>query len=212
METETLTVDEHVSGRTLKGPLILSVTTIDSDKPRTVEFVVGHIGLPSLTRTLSVGGAVLFETPDDGLFEIRIMSITQRVSGATWSFCATFGISRLQPRRGLTAGVPNESTANNPFTSSEVARIRKSLEPVHDAVRQRKDLTPEQVDYVSRKLDEIVDAASRVGRRDWINLAVGTLTNVVVGAAVGSNAAKFLFQSVGQALGWLLGETLKLLP
>jgi hypothetical protein len=177
-----------------------------------VEFVVGHIGLPSLTRALSVGGAVLFETPEDGLFEIRIMSITQRVSGATWSHCATFGISRLLPGRGLTAGVPNESTANHPFTSSEVARIRKSLEPVHDAVRQREDLTPEQVDYVSRKLDEIVDAANRVGRRDWVNLAVGTLTNLVVGAAVGSDAAKFLFHSVGQALEWLLRGTLKLLP
>jgi hypothetical protein len=38
------------------------------------------------------------------------------------------------------------------------------------------------------------------------------LTNVVVGAAVSSDAAKFLFHSMGQSLEWLLGETLKLLP
>ncbi|MEK6300985.1 MAG: hypothetical protein AABO41_09715 [Acidobacteriota bacterium] len=212
METEELTINEHCSSSPSNRPLILSVTTIDSDKPRTVEFVVGQIGLPSLTRTLRVGGAVLFETSEDGLFEIRILSITKRMSGGVWCDCATFGVSQLLARHAPTGGVPNESTANHPFTSSEVERIRTSLEPVHDAIRQRGDITPEQVDYISRKLDEIVDAASRVGRKDWVNIAIGTLTNVVVGAAVGSDAAKFLFQTMGQALSWLLGQTLKLLP
>jgi hypothetical protein len=176
---------------------------------RTVDFVVGRIGLPSLTRTLKLGDAVLFETPDDGIFEIRVIGITY-VGGGAGS--ANFSISRLLPGHSPTAGLANESTANHPFTLSEVARIRKSLEAVNDAVRQRKDVTPEQVDYISRKLDEIVDAANRVGRKDWINVVIGTLTNVVVGAAIGSDAAKFLFQMVGQALRWLMGDTLKLLP
>ena len=102
--------------------------------------------------------------------------------------------------------------ANYPFTSPELARIRKSIDDVRDSVRQREDLLPDQVDYISRKLDEIGDAANRVGRKDWINLAIGTLTNLVVSGAIGPDAARFLFQRMGQALGWLLGETLKFLP
>ena len=82
---------------------------------------------------------------------------------------------------------------------------------MRNSVGDREDLMPEQVDYISRKLDDIAEAANRVGRKDWINLAIGTLTNLVVSGAVGSDAAKFLFEILGQALRWMLGGNLKLL-
>jgi len=81
-----------------------------------------------------------------------------------------------------------------------------------EAVAGREDLRPEQVDYINRKLDDLVDATSRVGRKDWVNLVVGTLTNIIISAAIGSEAGKFLFRTVGNALGWAVGEALKLLP
>ena len=104
-----------------------------------------------------------------------------------------------------------ENTTNKHFTPSEVLRIGKGFAAVSDAVRKREDITPEKIDYITRKLDEIVEAANRVGRKDWVNLAIGTLTNDVIGAAVGPNATKFLFQTVSQALEWILGGHLKLL-
>src|SRR6266545_6398620 len=147
MEMETLTVDEAGSTLAEQGLLILSVTSIDDRRPRTVELVVGRVGFPSLSRTLKAGGAVLFETPDYGVFEIRLLRIYigYQTPGSLPN-TATFSISPLTRRPGPMAGLENENSDNHPFTASEVARIRESIEGVKDSVGQRDDVTPEQVD------------------------------------------------------------------
>jgi hypothetical protein len=38
------------------------------------------------------------------------------------------------------------------------------------------------------------------------------LANIVVTAALGTDVGNFLFHATGNALSWLFGETLKLLP
>jgi hypothetical protein len=67
------------------------------------------------------------------------------------------------------------------------------------------------MEFLGRKLDDLAAAATRMGRKDWINLAVGMLTNTIVGAALNPDAAKLLFQAAGAALSWLWGSTLHLL-
>ena len=206
MNREILEVQEHSSGQTEMGSLIVSAKMIDAiSKPRTVLLVVSRVGFPSISRKLTVGDAVLFDTYE-GVFEIRVLSLLFGRDNM-----ARICINPLAQRLAPTAGVVNEDTSNLGFSDSELLRIRKSLDEVREAVGHREDLMPEQVDYISRKLDDIAEAANRVGRKDWINLAIGTLTNLVVSGAVGSDAAKFLFQILGQALGWMLGGNLKLL-
>jgi hypothetical protein len=213
MSSETITINEDSSTHAKFGGLILSITNVDEQRPRTADVVVGRIGYPNVTRTLAAGGAILYETPDQGIFEIRLMSIHigYRTPG-NLPDTATVAITPVVPIGRLFAAVSDDDTSNDPFAPAEVEQIRKNLQAVRDAAAEREDLRPEQLDYIARKLDEMVQAAGRLGRKDWLNLAVGTLTNVVVGAAIGSDAAKFLFHSVGQALAWLLGGTLKLLP
>ncbi len=204
MKSEHVEVEEHSSRQTEMGSLILSAKQIDlGSKPRKVDLVVSRVGFPSLSRTLTVDDAVLFDTAE-GVFEIRVLSLQSLTK-------AVFCINPLPQRLGPTAGVVNEDTSNLGFTEPELHRIRKSLAEVRDAVGHREDLMPEQVDYISRKLDYIADAANRVGRKDWINLAIGTLTNLFVSGAVGPDPAKFLVQILGQALDWMLGGNLKLL-
>jgi hypothetical protein len=67
MDNETVSVDERGTTHAKLGQLILSVVEI-STISGTVEFVVGHVGLPNLNRETKTGAAVLFETPEDGLF------------------------------------------------------------------------------------------------------------------------------------------------
>jgi hypothetical protein len=165
---------------------------------------------------LHVGGVVFYETPDDGLIELRV---TQFQTGIVGDLAgnqvvqeATVLVSQVSPRGGLTAAFTQEDISNTPFEAQEIHRLRESLREVREAVRQREDVTPEQADFVSRKLDEMARAAERLGRKDWMNHAIGTLTSVVVTAAINSEAARFLFQALGKTLSWLFGETLKLLP
>jgi hypothetical protein len=203
MDTEALSVSERHSKHAQQGKLILSVVSVSS---LTVKFVVGRVGSLNVERSLTVGGAVLFETPDDGLFEVRIMNIGGRLD------TAEFLISRLMPGQGYTAGVPNEDLTNTPFSADEVTKVRGSLKAVQQVMQDRGGLTPEQLDYLGRKLDDIADAANRVCRKDWMNLAMGALANLVVTAGLGTLPARLLFETVRHALGWLIGEAIKYLP
>src|SRR2546423_1282125 len=79
-------------------------------------------------------------------------------------------------------------------------------------VGERNDVTPEQVEFISKKLGEMQAASERLGRKDWMNLAIGTLTSVIVSAALDRGVAKALLQSASTALSWLLGGPIQLLP
>jgi hypothetical protein len=147
----------------------------------------------------------LFETPDDGLIEVRVLDYDYLVSSVT------VRVSQVSPQPGLAAGFVDLHGGNGPFSPTEIKRIRGSIEQVQKAVRERDDLRAEQSDLIVRKLDEMAEASERVGRRDWINLAVGTITNIVVTAALDSSIAKFLFTTVARAFSWLTGP-LKILP
>lgn len=106
---------------------------------------------------------------------------------------ASFKITRLGVQSPFRVLRDNWDPANSPFEPHEVRRITASIGEVRDSVAGREDLRPEQVDYINRKLDDLVEATGRVGRKDWVNLVVGTSTNIVVSAAIGSDAGKFLF-------------------
>ena len=75
----------------------------------------------------------------------------------------------------------------------------------------RTNLAPEQLELLSRKLDEVAAASGRLGRKDWIMFAVGNLTNVVLSAALPPEDAKALFVSMNEALGWVFENALRLL-
>lgn len=203
MDAQLIKVPTGRSVSTQHGGLIVSVIRSNAT---VVHCVVGRVGFPGVKRELNVGYAVLFETPDEGLFEIRLMHINY---GAHDS--GEFLITRLTPQRGIAAGFIEQDGSNTLFSEEEVKRIATSIAEVVEAVSARSDLTAEQLDFVVRKLDEMSEAANRLGRRDWTNLAIGMLTNVIVSATLGSDASKFLFHAMSTSLAWLFREGVKLL-
>lgn len=202
-EEETITINRYCSERVQLGRLIISAAHVTM---RDVDLVVGRPGFPNVARTLRTGGAILFETPDEGVIEVRVM----RIRGYT--DCVEVLVRRVSSRAGISAGFVEQEAGNAPFEPHERARIGQGLKLVREAVAQRKDITGQQSEYVCRKLDELQQASERFGRRDWINLVVGTLTNTIVSAALGSDFGRFLFQAVGNALSWLFTGPARFLP
>jgi len=201
MAQDRVVVKEHNSVHAKLGGLIISALRTTSDG---VDVVVGRPGLPNIERGLRTGGAVLFETPDDGLFEVRLLTSSANQ--------AEFLITHISPRQGIAGGLVDQDPSNSPFTPSELAKIADSLQRIRLSLSRRSDVTPEQMDLISRKLDEMRAASERLGRKDWMNLAVGTLTSIVVTAALDREVAKALFQAASTALSWLFGMPLQLLP
>ena len=200
MNQERLVIYERASKVCEQSPLVVSVVAILGD---TVTLVVGRPGLPNLKQALWVGDAVLYETPE-GLFEARILSHDAR--------SADLLITAVAPGSGLAAGFVDQDASNAPFTVEEIRRIRTGLEEVRTAIAAGSDLSAEQFGLISRKLDYMADASERFGRKDWINLAAGTLTGAIFQAAVSPAAAKALFLATQQALSWLFGAGFHVLP
>ena len=207
MDQVVLVAFERNSVRTELGGLVVSVPEIRADH---ADLAVGRPGLPNIERTLRVGGMVLFETPDDGVFEVRLTA-TRTQDTHPWSKQAVLLISRVSPRLGITGGFVEIDPSNDPFTPDELGRIGRSLDDVRAEMKKSSDETTEQLDLVLRKLDEIQTAASRLGRKDWLGFLVGSLTSLVVKAALAPAASKTLFLAASSALAWLVGGALRLL-
>ena len=102
MDQERVVVNERDSAQTELGGLIVSAVHTFSDR---VDLVVGRPGLPNIETTLRVGGTVLFETPDEGIFEVRVFSMT--------SVSATLLISHVSPHPGIAGGLVDQEPSNS---------------------------------------------------------------------------------------------------
>lgn len=153
MKQERFSVRERNSTQAELGGIIVSVVQTLGDR---ATIVVGHPGLPNIERMLHVGGALLFET-SDGLFEVRVMSI----SGSEVAMLLTY----VSPQPGIAGGFVDQDQSNSPFTPSELVEIAKSLQHIRLIMSERSDVAPEKLDFISRKLDEMQAASERFGKR-----------------------------------------------
>lgn len=104
-------------------------------------------------------------------------------------------------RRELAAGDPwaalisaqdlsrlaSSSTDNRPFTDSERLAIRRQLDLLSERVNANPLLTKEQITAIVSGLAYLSEAATRLGRKDWLTLAMGTVSNIIVGVALNSS-------------------------
>jgi hypothetical protein len=200
LDQETIEVRERSSSQAQKSGIIVTAAETSSYQAK---LVVGRPGFPNVVKALEPGGALLYETPD-GLFEIRVM--------ATYGTQVTVLLSHISPRQGIKAGFVDQDSENSPFTSIELTKIKASITEIERSIRARSDVSPEKVDFIARKLDYMQQASERMGRKDWINLALGTLSSAVAAAALPPDAARALFMAADAALSWLFGGGMTLLP
>lgn len=182
------------------GGLVISVKKSNTE---ITQLVIGCPGQMNLSKELGLGDAVLYETPTNGLVEVRLME--------TSDYDPTLLITLVSPRLGFTAGLEPNNHENDPFSTDEVEKIRDGVAQIGKAMASRQDVTPEQLDLLYRKLDEVASAAQRLGRKDWVMFVAGNFTNVCVAAAFSPSAAKALLSNANTVLGWVFHNALRLL-
>ncbi|AZF22433.1 hypothetical protein [Pseudomonas sp. R3-52-08] len=198
---EKLYVDVEKNNSTEVGSteLMLSVRTAFGAES---DVVVGYSGLNNQKYRLHTGDAVLYETPA-GTFDIRVITQTQDK--------VKFRVTLLSPTLSIAGAFSSKDTNNTAFSESELDKIKASFEQVKTELTSRKDIAQEQIALINEKLDEIVEASHRLGRKDWINYAAGLLTSTCVSAAFTPGLIKTLFLTVNSAFSWLFGGALLLL-
>ena len=60
-------------------------------------------------------------------------------------------------------------------------------------MKERFDLTSEQIARVEKRLDEAAEASERMGRKDWILLFGGTILNLIVTDTLTPSVAGHIF-------------------
>jgi hypothetical protein len=168
-------------------------------KPDTVELVIGAPGLPNTKSSLELGDAVLYQTPNYGVVEVRVTEVGPPTK---------LMVSVVSPRNSFSATYDSSQIHNGPFAEDEVLKIRSGIENVVQTVSKNTAVSPEQLQLLNAKLEEIALAASRLGRKDWIMFAAGTLTNVIVGAAFSPEVAKSIFAAMNSELAWVFNNAL----
>ena len=205
MNHEKISIGKNDSVLCELGTLVISVKSIFyRENDLFVPIILGRPGAPNVEKVLGIGDAVLFDTPDDGLLEVRALNI--RPNGVK------FLVSQVAPSSGLRVGFVDDDPSNRPFSEKEIQRIRESLESAKAELSQKSDFNTEQLDLISRKLDEIQQASERLGSKDWKNLVIGTLAGACMSLGLESEQAGAVFKIIDDSFRWLFQTAITLLP
>lgn len=113
----------------------------------------------------------------------------------------------------LSSGSPSEDQAlqNTLFSSEEQNRVKETLSEFEEQIKTRKVLSDEQANLLHERIEYLVESSKRLGRKDWLAVAVGALVGFTVQAGLTSETAMQILQLAGEALRWIAHSPL-LLP
>jgi hypothetical protein len=98
------------------------------------------------------------------------------------------------------------------FTVQDKIYMSQQLEQMKLAMGASHELQMEQVRAIETGFADIVAAMDRFGKKDWLNLAIGTLVNIAVAASFAPSAASDLLHRFIGVVGPLFDAAQKMLP
>lgn len=98
--------------------------------------------------------------------------------------------AELQGQKELLEGATDPALENTPFTSDERDRIANQLNELREYVSRTYSLSGPQLEDLDSKVDYLVDASSRLGRKDWLNACIGAMFSWFLAAALPPDAPR----------------------
>jgi hypothetical protein len=95
---------------------------------------------------------------------------------------------------------------NTPFTAEEQREIAGRLDQVAKYVRETHSLSMAQMRALDEKMDYVIEASTRLGRKDWLNNFIGVILGYVLGAALPPDSARTIFTMFLRGIGILYPE------
>ena len=114
--------------------------------------------------------------------------------------------AELQRERELLGAGFNEVTDNILFTADEQKQIAVRLQELAKSARDTYSLSQEQMRAIDAKIDYLVKASHRLGRKDWLAIFIATVVNYILTAALPPESVHGLFLTSLRAIGLLYPE------
>lgn len=105
----------------------------------------------------------------------------------------------------------SSSLENGPFTPTELGQITGALNELKHYILAVHSVQGEQTEFMERQFRYLAEAATRVGRKDWLLLLYATLVNQILTVALPPEKAQSLLQLAGTLLHGLWDKALGLL-
>jgi hypothetical protein len=112
--------------------------------------------------------------------------------------------AQFQRESDLLAAVSDESIENTPFNSAEQDEIAGQLRGLKDYLSRAHSLSEAQIRLLDERLDYLVNAAGRVGRKDWFLMAAGMILSYVLAAALPAIAVRHIRATLLRSIGHIL--------
>lgn len=97
------------------------------------------------------------------------------------------------------------SAASAPFTAEEQFAIAARVKEIKQQARENPELTVGQVSGIEQKLDDLVEASKRVGKKDWLTMLYGAAFGMIVNDVVPAHVVQGIITTVVTSLGHILG-------
>ncbi|GAH49331.1 unnamed protein product, partial [marine sediment metagenome] len=91
---------------------------------------------------------------------------------------------------------PRDDTSNKPFAAFEVEQIEKSIREIGIFLREHYG----ESEGIEGKLDYLIEASKRMGRKDWLNICIGTLVTLGVTQAIQGEHIQHVWNLIRAAL------------
>jgi hypothetical protein len=95
---------------------------------------------------------------------------------------------------------------NRPFTPDDQLQFKKALDEIKTYLIKSHNLTGARLETVEGRLSYLEEAATRMGRKDVIHIAIGVLANIATGLLLDADGTRELFRFAGQIFKQLLGN------
>jgi hypothetical protein len=116
--------------------------------------------------------------------------------------------AELRREAELLGAGSNRVIENTPFTPEEQQEIARRLDKLATDVSHALSLSGAQTNALEGKIDYLIEASTRLGRKDWLNNFIGVTLPFVLAAALAPEAARALFLTFLRSIGILYPELL----
>jgi hypothetical protein len=100
----------------------------------------------------------------------------------------------------------HEPEENTPFTPGEREEIAARIDAIKRFTQETyPELSDQQIADIERGIDELKEAAQRVGRKDWRIMLYGTAFNMIVSDLVPPHIVQNIFTMAFHSLAYILG-------
>lgn len=97
----------------------------------------------------------------------------------------------------------SEGLNNKNFTRHEKRLISAKLDQLKNAVIESQSLERDRAAFVEKQFQYLREASDRVGRKDWLNIAITTFIGIATSVLVDDEKRKWFLQAASEMFRWI---------